>query len=121
MKYEIRLKILLEDSNTDVKIIHSNKYVKAKKNLREMELGQMFMMMDCGQKKHNFIQSYLSIQLRKLIKHIILKKIFMSTNILLKAKMNIRFITIKLSDSDSDFDHKNNLSIQLEIKLLTLF
>ena len=31
MKYEIRLKILLKDSNADVKIIHSNKYVKIKK------------------------------------------------------------------------------------------
>ena len=59
---------------------------KPKKNLREMKLGQMFMMMDYDQKKLNVYSTYLSIQLRKVIKHITLKMFFVSTNVLLKTK-----------------------------------
>ena len=59
---------------------------KPKNNLREMKLGQMFMMLDYDQKKLNVYSTYLSIQLRKVIKHITLKMFFVSTNILLKTK-----------------------------------
>ena len=59
---------------------------KPKKNLREMKLGQIIMMMDYDQKKLNVYSTYLSIQLRKVIKHITLKMFFVSTNILLKTK-----------------------------------
>ena len=59
---------------------------KPKKNLREMKLDQMFMMMDYDQKKLIVYSTYLSIQLRKVIKHITLKMFFVSTNILLKTK-----------------------------------
>ena len=59
---------------------------KPKKNLREMKLGQMFMMMDYDQKKLIVYSTYLSIQLRKVIKHITLKMFFGNTNILLKTK-----------------------------------
>ena len=59
---------------------------KSKNNLREMKLGQMFMMLDYDQKKLNVYSTYLSIQLRKVIKHITLKMLFVSTNVLLKTK-----------------------------------
>ena len=59
---------------------------KSKNNLREMKLGQMFMMLDYDQKKLNVYSTYLSIQLRKVIKHITLKMFFVSTNVLLKTK-----------------------------------
>lgn len=59
---------------------------KSKNNLREMKLDQMFMMLDYDQKKLNVYSTYLSIQLRKVIKHITLKMFFVSTNVLLKTK-----------------------------------
>ena len=53
-----------------------------KQNLRKMKSGQM----NYHQENSMFIQQYLSIQLRKVIKHITHKKFCMSANILLKTK-----------------------------------